>query len=536
MNEKRLKRISEGKSRLSSIIGGNYLYVDKTVYILKILNLPSSYIFLSRPRRFGKTLLVDTFENVFKGNKDLFKDLFIYDKWGFDPFPVLRLSLNSFSFDKEDNFRNNLDAYMRDIAADCGIDDLTLFDKERPESYLTGLIRALYMKHQEKVVILIDEYDYPLTDAPSDLADYVTRYLSNFYMPLKIYEEYIQFCFITGIVRFTNLSIFSKLNNLKDISEMEDMAGLCGYTEEEFNTYFTPYVHSYLKDKEMPQEEIVRKIKSYYDGYAFSPDCGVRVFNPVSIAAFFNNDLKFDNYWVSSGSVSNLNSIVSSHIDFFIDEKNFVISRTSAKIFEAVAFKKSNVQPSAVYSYMLQAGYLTIDSVDDSGNLVLRYPNEEVASTVNAFLLRTKLHAGDSLSEQMVLRIKESLYTENIDLLFRQYRNLFASIPHQANRNVNEGTFESVFLSTLRIIGFDVKGEESVSSGDCDMTVAVSNRLVYVFEFKVNETAETALQQIKDKKYYAKYMKEDARIHLIGVQFSKKERNIVEWAEDLILV
>ena len=286
----------------------------------------------------------------------------------------------------------------------------------------------------------------------------------------------------------------------------------------------------------MPQEEIVRKIKSYYDGYAFSPDCGVRVFNPVSIAAFFNNDLKFDNYWVSSGSVSNLNSIVSSHIDFFIDEKNFVISRTSAKIFEAVAFKKRNVQSSAVYSYMLQAGYLTIDSVDDSGNLVLRYPNEEVASTVNAFLLRTKLHAGDSLSEQMVLRIKESLYTENIDLLFRQYRNLFASIPHQANRNVNEGTFESVFLSTLRIIGFDVKGEESVSSGDCDMTVAVSNRLVYVFEFKVNETAETALQQIKDKKYYAKYMKEDARIHLIGVQFSKTERNIAGWAEDLILV
>ena len=194
-------------------------------------------------------------------------------------------------------------------------------------------------------------------------------------------------------------------------------------------------------------------------------------------------------------------------MDFFIDEKNFVISRTSAKIFEAVAFKNRNVQPSAVYSYMLQAGYLTIDRVDDSGNLVLWYPNEEVASMVNAFLLRTKLHAGDSLSEQMVLRIKESLYTENVDLLFRQYRNLFASIPHQANRNVNEGTFESVFLSTLRIIGFDVKGKESVSSGDCDMTVAVSDRLVYVFEFKVTETAETALQQIKDKKYYAKYMK-----------------------------
>ena len=298
MKEK-LKYIATDSRSLSELIKGGYLYVDKTMHLYKLFKdgSPSKYWFLSRPRRFGKSLAVDTLENIFLGNKELFHGLFIYDKYDFEAYPVIRINLNGVSTGSLDEFISTLKHdVMYLIAEDYGISENFPLDEDVPSRWMTYLITSLARKYGKQVVVLIDEYDYPLIDAVKEEAfDSIRKSLESFYSVLKAREKDIKFCFITGVTRFSHVSIFSKLNNLMDISSEAEYVEICGYTDAEFRYYFSAYIEQYFEEMKIPESEyeaFFTQIREYYDGYRFCGDSDVTLYNPVSIGRFIRQVLK----------------------------------------------------------------------------------------------------------------------------------------------------------------------------------------------------------------------------------------------------
>ena len=302
--DNKLKPITVDSRPFSELIRGGYLYVDKTRYIYSLVEngSESKYWFLSRPRRQGKSLLVDILYNLFLGNKDLFKGLYIYEEYSFETFPVIRLNLNNTATYSLEAF---LDSLKRDVvfpvAKAYGVEASFPFDAISPSSWLNYLISSISEKFGKQVVILIDEYDYPLLDSINNsIFEDIRVRLESFYSVLKARISDIKFCFITGITRFSQVSIFSKLNNLIDMTDRAEYAAICGYTDDELDLYFSSYFEKYYSDNSIfdrrLQTAFREKVKEYYDGYRFSMDSDVSVYNPVSIGSFFNNDCMFNNF------------------------------------------------------------------------------------------------------------------------------------------------------------------------------------------------------------------------------------------------
>ena len=290
--EERLKTIAIDTSSLCEIIDTNRIYVDKTRYLLSMLE-SGKFFFLSRPRRFGKSLTVDTLEQIFKGNKELFKGLYIYDKYDFKEYPVIRLSMISVNRKDIGQVRNQLMKQVEKIGKAFEVLDSMDLSVATPSDYLESLVDAVSARYGKQVVVLIDEYDYPLMEnIDSQDFEAVKDEMANFYNILKAEEERIRFCFLTGVTRFQHVSIFSKLNNLIDISSAPEYAALCGYTDEELDSYFAPYMENYFEKNNITRAEdrkaFRESIKEYYDGYRFSIRSDQSMYNPVSIGRFFN--------------------------------------------------------------------------------------------------------------------------------------------------------------------------------------------------------------------------------------------------------
>ena len=486
-------------------------YVDKTAYIARLVDEGKHY-FLSRPRRFGKSLFLDTVKEAFEGNRALFEGLAVDDAWDWSArHPVLRLSFGGGQFREPGRLHTNvmaqLDAVERETGVKSGYDTAA----ER----FGDLLRALHRHTGHRVVVLVDEYDKPILDA-LDLAEAARAnrdFLRGFYGVIKDSDAHVQFTFLTGVSKFSKVSLFSGLNNLTDITLEPDYSAVCGYTDRDLDTVFAPELAGL--DREA--------IRDWYNGYSWLG--AERVYNPFDILLLFRRR-KFDAYWFESGTPT------------FLVETLFE-RRVSSPALEDMAggselLSTFDVDDMATEALLFQTGYLTITGTEDLGGKILYrlgYPNREVRQSLNESLLRA-MTPDASRQGTREIQLYALLRANDFAGLRKLFEAFFASIPHDWHRKNHiaryEGYYASVFYSHFAALGLDVAVEDSTSRGRLDMALRF-NRNLYLFEFKVVELAPegAALAQLKEKGYADKYRGLGQPIHLIGVEFSREERNIV---------
>ena len=388
-----MKEITTSSSILKELITYDMVYVDKTSYIWRMVKNPArNFYFISRPRRFGKSLFCDTLKNVFEGNKELFKGLYIYDKYDFKPYPVLHFDFNNMDADSIEDFIKGLKGKIILQAEKVGID---IDSSYGPTMMFEMLIEKLYRRDGE-IVIIQDEYDAPLTSAAigdPEMSEGIRKALNSFYATIKNKAGMIRFCFITGVVKLSNLSIFSAMNNLVDLSMDKEFAGAFGYTDEELEEYFGEGIDEYLEANPgvyESREEFREKIRDYYDGYRFSPKSETRVYNPVSIGFFFYKHCEFDNYWEVTGvSALAVKLARKSKLIDIMKEENTLFEKSSFINFDISEIGNDNIAVSSVIALLYYSGYLTIQEISemDDNVYLLGFPNVEIKCTFTENLI-----------------------------------------------------------------------------------------------------------------------------------------------------
>jgi|LGVF01.1.fsa_nt_gb hypothetical protein len=510
------KKLPIGIQTLEKIINGNFVYVDKTDFALKLIE-GSGYYFLSRPRRFGKSLFLDTLAEVFMGNRDLFKGLYIYDRYDFKKYPVIRISVGSGDFTDEEIIKEEILYNLNSNLAEHKIECSSL---QSYRSCFKELIEKACAKYNQKVVILIDEYDKPILDNISnrEMALKARHILKNFYAVIKDSDRYIRFVFITGVSKFSKMNLFSGLNNLEDITVNKDYAEICGYTHENLKTLFKEHLMG--ADLDM--------VKRWYNGYYYF---GQKLYNPFDILLFISNGLEFRNYWWNTGSPS-----------FLLDklrEENYYIPDIEQAIISEEALNAFDVEYIDLSALFWQTGYLTFEKKhhDRHGRVCykLRIPNLEVQFSLNELFidyLTNQRHEKLKFENKLFNALKEDNFSEFINIL----KAIFASIPYDNYaKNIiadYEGYYSSVVFVYLSALGYEVIPEDTTSRGRIDLTLRLNDKTV-IIEFKV-DTAESPIKQIREKKYYEKYLNEDKKIYLVGINFDSKERNIVKYEANLL--
>jgi len=491
-----------------------YIYVDKTQHALKLID-NGVYYFLSRPRRFGKSLFLDTLKNIFEAKKTLFTGLFIEDKWDWTrKYPVIKLSFGAGVIKNAADLNNRaitlLKKNQQRLAVEC--DPL-----DNARDYFEDLIIAAYKKYQQKVVILVDEYDKPILDniTNQQCAASIRDELKNICSVIKESDHYLKFVFLTGVTKFSRVSLFSGLNNLTDISLMKDYATLCGYTQHDVEHYFS----SYLKDINLTE------LKQWYNGYNF---LGETVYNPYNILLFFNNHAEYRNYWFETGSPSFLLKVLMNNNYYLPDLDNISLSEIDLSSFDVNDIK--------VEMLLFQTGYLTLKHVEVIFNqriYHLTYPNLEVRSALNNAIFKY-LFAKHSVPK---LPLFNAILRKDMQQFEQAIHQLFASIPNN-NYTKNtiqnyEGYYASVMYSYLAGLGIAFIAEDVTNKGRIDITIATPDMAqVYIIEFKVVDKPtkhSNALQQIKKNNYHEKYQHVAENIYLLGIAFCKTERNICQF-------
>jgi len=489
---------------------GDYYYVDKTALALKLINEGKSY-FLSRPRRFGKSLFLDTLKEMFEGNEPLFQGLLAHDQWDWSvKYPVLRFTFSGGHYAQQGETEKVLSEQLHVLEQAY----------EVPTIYETfsGRFKALITQAEkcsgQPVVVLIDEYDKPILDAlqDSELARNNRDLLRGFYGTIKDHDAHIKFTFLTGVSKFSQVSLFSGLNNLFDITLDAEYSSLCGYTDNDIDTVFAPELAGLDREQ----------IKAWYNGYNW---LGEHVYNPYDVLNLFKKRA-FQNYWFATGTPTFL-------IDLLF--KRHVPSLALDSMHSSSSMLSSfDVDDMTTEALLFQTGYLTIKGQRQVGGQIyytLGYPNQEVYQSLNELLLNTFTQNKGAQSDQSI-RLYDLLMSNDFDGLKTLFHSFFASIPHHwyTSNDIQsfEGFYSSVFYSYFAALGLDVIVDDCTNHGRLDMTLKF-NQQIYLFEFKVVELVPNgkALQQIKDKQYADKYRGLNQPIHLIGVEFSKEDRNIV---------
>lgn len=512
-----MKKLPIGISSFREIIEGGYVYIDKTKEAYELIE-DYKYVFLARPRRFGKSLFLDTLKEIFEGNRELFKGLYIYDKWNFDKkYPVIKISWAG-NFQTLKKLENRAYEVFKDNQKRLGI---KCENKEDMASCFDELIKLSYEKYNQKVVILIDEYDKPILDVidNQEQAKANREYLRGLYSIIKDNDAYVRFAFLTGVSKFSKASIFSGLNMLEDISLTPRFGNICGYTQKDIETTFLPYLEGVD----------LAKVKDWYNGYYFLKD---KVYNPFDILQFIKNDYVFDSYWFETGTPTFLIKVIKQNRYFLPRLSNIVVDKRIISSFD-VEFLDLEV-------ILYQSGYLTIDSVREKRRggteYLLRLPNEEVKISLNDYII-------DYLFEQRQIRLKsqDDLYDALIDEDMDKFKNtlisLFASIPYNyfVNNNMEkyEGFYASVVYAYLQSLGVEIIGEDVTNQGRIDLTVIIDGK-IYIMELKVDGDKGEALKQIKEKKYCEKYLNRSDKIYLVGIEFSSKKRNVVNFQWEIV--
>ena len=515
-----MKNLTSSVYSFENLIQGNFLYVDKTEYIWQLIKPAQEMYFLSRPRRFGKSLTVSTLKAVFEGKKELFKGLALYDKpYDWKQYPVVHLDMNGFNFNSLEATENSLCRLMKETAE---FHKLVLTEK-RPEGMFREIITKL--SEQQNVVILLDEYDKPILCNISrpEAAEILSR-MKSFYSVIKAFESKLRFAFITGVSKFSHVSLFSDLNNLTDITMDARFATMFGYTQEELETYFSDRIAAIAGERDL--EKFKTKIKEWYNGFRFHHNTKT-VYNPVSLAKFLESGGEFNNYWFSTGTPSFLLEL--------IKKQQFNLEEALEKPMSNFAFSAYEVDKLDPLTLLLQTGYLTIDSaVERYGDTLykLRFPNLEVKGSFETYL------AGDC-SGLHATKVKDSIYqladnvtAGDVDAFMETMKIFFAKVGYDVHLK-NENNYQLLFFSIFMLLGISITAESRTNNGRID-AVATNEDFVFVFEFKLNKTDEIALQQIKERDYFRRYMNSGKTIKLIGVNFDQEAAQIDSWKYETI--
>ncbi len=510
-----LKRLPIGEQDFAGLIEFNAIYADKTELIYNLSNF-SKYVFLSRPRRFGKSLLISTLKYLFEGRKELFKGLWIEDKIDWKPVPVIRIDFTKIDFETR-TLNQALDFALRENAKKYKVELQEMSLKER----FINLITALYESSGERVVLLIDEYDKPIIDYinNTEKAEENRLILRNFYGAIKACSDMLRFVLITGISRFSKMSIFSELNNLADISMSEDFAAICGFTKEDLNDYFSEYKELACQRLEISRVELDEKIRFWYDGYKF--DGKTHIYNPFSMLNFFWSK-EFKNYWFNSGLPKLLVDFIMQNGINVRELDNVVMSEEELNNFDV---KKINLK-----TLMFQTGYLTIVG-KKYNKYVLDYPNEEVRTSFVNFLLKN--YTGDPTSNRTV-ELAEALDNSDIDSFIVSANALLASIPYQIIPKENENYYSSLIYVLLRTLGYMVTSELSSYHGRADAVIKTKDH-IYIFEYKMAPIAAAeGINQIKTKGYADEFMSDPRKKIAVSIVIDREKRQISDWiSEDL---
>ncbi len=504
------RRLPIGIQNFRKIREQNCYYVDKTEYIRTLLDGGTHY-FLSRPRRFGKSLFLDTLKELFEGNEPLFEGLYIHDHWDWEVrHPVLRLDFSSGNYQGPDDLQKEVTAQLNAFEDEAEISPRD----ESASARLRHLIKVLHERSGQRVVLLVDEYDKPVLDALAvpEVARANRDLLRGLYSTAKFSDAHIHFTFITGVSKFSKVSIFSGLNNLTDITIDPRYSALCGYTETDLDTVFAPELPGLDRDE----------IRTWYNGYSWLGK--EKVYNPFDILLLFDKR-SFEAYWFETGTPTFLiETLFKRHVSSLALD-NMIGSDELLSAFD--------VDDMATEALLFQTGYLTITEKENLGGASfyrLGYPNREVRQSLNRSLLRYLVKDSTSLMANTVrlYRLLEANDFAGLETLFHAF---FASIPYEWYTNNDianfEGYYASVFYSYFAGLGLDITVEDSSSHGRVDMAVHFNGN-IYLFEFKVIEMASegAAMAQLKEKGYADKYRDLDQPIHLIAVEFSKNTRNI----------
>ena len=529
-----MKSIDVGISSFCKLIEDNNIYVDKTDIIYNLMTCGSTYFFCSRPRRFGKTLTVSTLEAIFKGKKDLFKGLKIYEKdYDWKEYPVIHIDFGQINATDAEMLKKSLKKAVKNLSIEYAVE----FDKEA-EYYDAWSDLIKKVAKNSKVVILIDEYDKILSsNIYNPEVEKMRDVLRGFFEVIKAQSANLQFVFITGVTKFAKVSIFSSMNNLNDISMDKEYATLFGYTEDELEYYFAEYIEKGLKATGLSYDKYMLKLAEKYDGYRFSPKSNTAVYNPVSIGLFFSKGAdSFDNYWIDTGNMKLLMDVAKKVRFDMAKDVASRISRDSITVFDILEIAKSNVSLTSYRSLLFQSGYLTISGVVDRQGkiLTLDFPNEEVSEAYSKSIL--ELYVGRDA--------KEGFTTSDIQLYFEEgntrdaietVKAIYESIPYDLSKNADELYYSSIFFSSMKALGAQIGSEIETKNGRVD-AILKTEKHIYVFEFKRDESADIALRQIHEKGYANQFDvdRKTKTVHLVGINFSSKEKNINEWKEEIL--
>ena len=528
-----MKNIITSISSFEELIKADAIYVDKTDIIYSLLTKTPGMFFCSRPRRFGKTFLLSTLEAIFQGKKELFKGLKIYDTdYDWKEYPIIHIDLGNIDADDATELKKKLLYLLDDIISQYSI------KIDRTEYYETNLKRVIEkLAEDHKIVILIDEYDKILSsNIYNPNVEKMRTVLRRFFEIIKAASALIHFAFITGVTKFSKVSIFSSMNNLNDISMDKEYASLFGYTDEEIELYFGEYIEKGIAATGMPREEYIAALRKKYDGYRFSPDTEIAVYNPVSIGLFFSKGgEKFNNYWIDTGGMMLLMNVAKKvRFDISKDVAR-VISSGDITSFDILEMASSDVTSSEYRSLLFQTGYLTIKGIDsdDSSLILLDFPNNEVSEAYSKSILA--LYGGKQ-SEKVFLesKIAKCFADGRVGDAIDRLKSIYEAIPYDLSKHADELYYSSIFFSSMKALGALIGSEIETKNGRVD-AILKADKHIYIFEFKHDQSADMALKQIHDKGYANQFASDSSKtVHLVGINFSSREKNINEWKEEVL--
>lgn len=520
-NPNTMQKIAIDCAYFEDIIREGYIYVDKTEYLYKIVS-NHKYYFLSRPRRFGKSLFINTLKSFFEGKEELFEGLFVSSvNWKWVEYPMILLDFNSIEHATTEDLDRGLRKHLLETALRYAVE----LHSDTAASLLGELVKKLYNEHHKRVVFLVDEYDKPVISHDDDKSRQIIsdnmKFMKTFYDNLKPLEPYLKTVFITGVSKFSKVSIFSTLNNLIELDIEPSFAGIAGYTEDELKQYFMPHLEKLSAKHEMKIKDVHRKIKHNYNGFQFTKE-NIKVYNPFSIGRALHS-LNFDNYWFESATPSFLVNHIKKMNFNVINLENVEISRDKLKVYDT---EQLNLIP-----IMFQTGYLTIKDIEYELIYKLTYPNHEVKSGFCQNLISS--FSDGNIDLPIIHRIKKALINKDYQKFVELFRSLFANIANiniPSNIKEKEHFYHTIFYLTMVLAGDDnlqVYSELLTATGRIDMCMETKES-VFIIEFKCNQSAAAAIKQAEEKRYADRYLLKEKDIILMGINFDSAKRSIGE--------
>ena len=511
-----MKDITSYVYNFEELIQGNFLYVDKTEYIWQLIRPSSAGYFLSRPRRFGKSLTVSTLKAVFEGKKELFKGLAIYDKaYDWKQYPVIHFDFANCDIKTADELIDYLTGQLTNIADSFHFQ----LRGEQLSVRFENLINDIAANGN--VVIFVDEYDKPiLNNITNHGVSEILNVLKGFYSNIKKTENKLRFVFVTGVSKFCHVSLFSDMNNLTDITMDARYATMFGYTQDELDANFGDRISALSGTQDIVAYKA--KIKEWYNGYRFEENAKT-VYNPVSLAQFFENSGKFNNYWFSTGTPSFLMELAK--------QKDFDFETALKEPVPQVTFNAFEIDNIDPLTLLLQTGYVTIKGTEERFGQTwyyLDFPNTEVTTAFSAYILNSYAGKTQTAGVRFVAEFATSLLNNDLKKLRKALEVFFSGIPYDVHKK-QESNFQGIFFAIFRLLGVYVEAESTTNDGRIDAVIQTP-QAIYIFEFKLDNDP-TALEQIKEKEYFKKYLLDKRDIYIIGVNFDSVKGNLVCWED-----